>query len=151
MACFHSPELSEIKLDELLTKLNLQNVSQTPALSSLAGLVVVNKLDFVYALNNRWFSEFDTDLQVDGLSVMNNAFPQMKITTELVGHSLQASLNSQDKAWVLTGGASLNAKYVYRMDLTVKANSEEFLPDWAYLMKKKSALSYTALFQGRLF
>lgn len=140
-----------IKLDELIAKLNMPNLSQMPVMQNLAGLVVINQLDLVYGLNSRWFSELNADVQVDGLSVLNNDFPPIKLDAALKEKGIIVSLNSEHKSWQLTGNGSLNPKKLYRFDLSVKANSADSLPDWAFLMKKKSAANYIAKFQGRLF
>ena len=150
-----SIELSDtqgvIQIDELLAKLNMPSLSQIPALQNLAGLVAINQLDFVYGLNSHWFSELNADLQVDGLSVLSNDFPSIKLDATLQEKGIIANLNSEHKAWQLTGNGSLSPKKLYRFDLSVKANSADSLPDWAFLMKKKSAANYVAKFQGRLF
>jgi len=140
-----------IKLDELMAKFDLPNLSQMPALQNLTGLVVVNQLDLVYGLNKRWFSALNADLQVDGLSVLNNDFPPIKLDATLQEKGVIANLNSEHKNWQLTGNGSLNPKKLYRFDLSVKASSADSLPDWAFLMRKKSAANYVAKFQGRLF
>jgi len=140
-----------IKLDELLAKLNMPNLSQMPALKNIAGLVVVNQLDLVYGLNSRWFSELNANVQVEDLSVLNNDFPPIKLDAALQEKGVIANLNSEHKNWQLTGNGSLSSKKLYRFDLSVKASSADALPDWAFLMRKKSAANYVAKFQGRLF
>jgi len=150
-----SIELSDtqgvIKIDELLAKLNMPSLSKIPALQNIAGLVAINQLDLVYGLNSRWFSELNADLQVDGLSILNNDFPPIKLDAAFQDKGIVFNLNSEHKAWQLTGNGSLSPKKLYRFDLSVKANSADSLPDWAFLMQKKSAANYIAKFQGRLF
>ncbi|WEJ62514.1 type II secretion system protein N [Thiomicrorhabdus lithotrophica] len=150
-----SIELSDtqgvIKIDELLAKLNMPSLSRIPALQNIAGLVAINQLDLVYGLNSRWFSELNADLQVDGLSILNNDFPPIKLDAAFQDKGIVFNLNSEHKAWQLTGNGSLSPKKLYRFDLSVKANSADSLPDWAFLMQKKSAANYIAKFQGRLF
>lgn len=150
-----SIELSDtqgvLKLDALIAKLNIPSLSQMPAVQNLAGLVVINQLDLVYGVNDHWFSAFNADLQLEDFSVLNNAFPPIKFDADLQEKGLVANLNSEHKTWQLTGNGSLNPKKLYRFDLSVKANAVDSLPDWAFLMRKKSAANYVARFQGRLF
>lgn len=140
----------QIQLKELLAKLNIQKLAQSPVVQNLTGLIEVKQLAFDYAPQSRWFNVFQASLQLDGFNVMNNAFPAIQLKSDLQDKQLITQLSSEDKNWQLTGKASLTSLKRYQLDLSVKANDASSLPDWAYLMNKKSTANYIAKFSGRL-
>jgi len=119
-------------------------------MSKLPGLVSVNQLNGIYGLNKQWFTELDADLQVDNLSVMNNAFPAIKIQAGLERDKVLARITRQHQNWSLNGAASLTQQLAYSVDFNLNTQSEAVMPDWAFLMRKKSATNYVSKLQGRL-
>ncbi|WP_040727441.1 type II secretion system protein N [Thiomicrorhabdus sp. Kp2] len=140
-----------INLKDLMPKLAFKKVAESPITQNLAGLVGINHVEAEYLLQARWFSALESDFQIDELSVMNNVFPTLNLKANLQEERIKARLNGQKTGWQLNGTASLNKSYAYHLDLNLKATSEKELPDWAFLLQKKSAVNYVTKLQGRLF
>lgn len=138
-------------LNHIIQKIPKSEMSQFPVLQNLAGLVNVNELAGEYQLKQNWFKSFTANLQVDSLKVMNNVFPRMTIKASLEKEKIMARINGQQKSWSLTGAASLNQRLAYQVDFNLNSQSENALPDWAFLMRKKSATNYVSKLQGRFF
>ena len=156
---FSSQTSRSVMFKEVIGKANLSQLSQniqlpvfitSPVLQNLTGLVSVNQLNGVYVLNKHWFTGLDTDLQVDNLSVMNNVFPAIKIKTGFEKEKVLARISSQHHNWTLNGVASLTQQLIYSVDFNLNTQSEAVMPDWAFLMRKKSATNYVSRLQGRL-
>ncbi|GAB6069260.1 hypothetical protein JCM30760_03570 [Thiomicrorhabdus hydrogeniphila] len=156
---FRSQESRSVLFKEVTGKANLSQLSQTiqlpklatlPVLQNLSGLVSVNQLNGVYILNKHWFTALDADLQVDNLSVMNNVFSAIKIETEFEKEKVLARISSQHHNWSLNGVGSLTQQLIYTVDFNLNTQSEAVMPDWAFLMRKKSATNYVSRLQGRL-
>lgn len=144
----------QLQLNEWVSRFNGLLLKQSAVLNNLAGLVEIKQLDFEYQPQVHWFNAFDANLTLHDLNVMNNTFPPIELKTKLTAEStnpnLLTSLNSQQTGdWQLTGKASLTAPLRYQLDLFVTADNTQKLPDWAYLMNKKSSANYVAKFVGR--
>lgn len=137
-------------LNHLIQKIPTLDISQLPMLQNLTGQVGVNELVGEYQLSENWFKSFTANLQVDSLTVMNNAFPRLAINATLEKDKIMARINGQQSSWSLTGAATLNKRLAYQVDFNLNAQSDNDLPDWAFLMRKKSATNYVSKLQGKL-
>jgi len=140
-----------IDLKDLMPKLKFNKITESPFTQNIQGQISFNYLDAEYIVQTRWFNALKSEIQVDGLLVMNNVFPRLDIQTDIEDESIQARLSGQQTNWNLHGTASLNRSYSYLLNLNLKVDSEKNLPDWAFAMQKKSALNYVTELQANLF
>ncbi|BCN94320.1 hypothetical protein THMIRHAM_21050 [Thiomicrorhabdus immobilis] len=140
-----------VNLKDVISKLPVNKITASPIAPSLVGLVSINHLETEYLVQTKWFRVLQSAIQIDDLVVMNNKFPTVNLQVELQDERIQSRLDALQAGWKLDGVASLNKSYAYRLDLNLKADSEKELPDWAFLMQRKSAVNYVAKLQGRLF
>jgi len=139
----------QLQLDSLASKLIALEPDQAAVFQNIAGLVSIKQLTFEYKPQLNWFSAFDANLEFKDIKAMNNVFPPISLTSHLKDSQILSRLDGQTKDWTLTGEASLTKQLRYQVDLSVNAKDAKDLPDWAYLMNKKSKSNYNAKFVGR--
>lgn len=139
----------QLQLDSLASKLIALGSEQAAVFQNIAGLVNIKQLTFEYKPQLNWFSAFKANLDFKDLKAMNNAFPPISVKSHLKETQILSRLEGQTKDWKLTGEASFTKQLRYQLDLSVNTKDAKDLPDWAFLMNKKSKLNYKAKFVGR--
>jgi hypothetical protein len=141
-----------VQLDQAMQIAQNINPKIPSLLSGLAGKLEIENLDTSIDLHNRWPKKLQAETKLTGLNFMGNQFPSTKLSLQQAEAELSpidTSILGEGKGWNLTGQLQLNPKLNYSGDIEVKAATENSLPDWAFLMPRKSPTHYSMQVNGR--
>ncbi len=147
-------QLQDVKGELVATDvLNLSKgvVRLPPSMSMLedmSGTVNIASLNSVIDLQRLWPKGLQATATVNGLNLMGNQFPQIALNASQPDSQgkIVGQLTGEGSNWNLTGKVELQSPSKYHGQLEVKAASERDLPDWAFVMQKKSPTHYLTRF-----
>lgn len=139
----------ELVMQQVVGLLNLKQKPSAAMLQNMQGQVKVEGVNTTLDIQKAWPTALSGQLTITNLDVMENRFPTITVRTGLNEQRVQASLLSEAPNWNLTGDVFLMPNSRYQSNLVLKAQDEQSLPDWAFLMRKKSPTHYVSQLTGR--
>jgi hypothetical protein len=136
-----------IDLVTLSQAVPLQNLPFKPE----SGTLMISDLSSRIA--DQWLDKLEGKGAISALKMMGVSMPMIywQLNQEEGSRTIEIRLDSEQKGqWRLTGQGAVTESRRFQFEFSLKLTKADAIPDWAYVMQRKSALEYVAKFQGKL-
>jgi len=137
-----------VNIDEMVDLAANHLPPQLAMVKEAKGGIEITQFDTMLDLNSGKTQNLKAQADVKDLALIGNVFKLIKLDAQQAekGQTIKGNILSEGQTWNLTGEFILPNLKSYQGQVEVKAASEEDLPDWAFMMRKKSPTHYTLRF-----